>query len=216
MRIYCGYKSFTRDCRPRWLLEELGVPYEKVYVDIFAGEGRKDDYLERNATGKVPFLEDGETAIFESGAIVMHLADKYGIPTLAPEPASPLRPLYLQWMFYAPVTLDGPATRLFANAYLYPSREGAKEREKQAAQDLDAVARVLDRGLARRTYLLGEKFSAADIMVGSALVWADRAGGLVKHPVLKGYLGTLSERPAFQAVFAPTEREFQGHEGRAI
>lgn len=216
MKIYCGYKSFTRDCRPRWLLEELGLAYEKINVDIFAGEHRREEYLAKNATGKVPFFEDGDVAIFESGAIVLYLADRYGLGTLAPEMSSPLRAQYLQWMFYAPVTLDGPTTRLFANTYLYPSHEGSEERAKQAAHELSPMARVLERGLEGKTYLLGDRFTAADIMIGSALVWADRAGGLPRYPTLKSYLGTLSERPAYQRVFAPTEREYHGHEGKAV
>jgi glutathione S-transferase len=214
MKIYCGAKSFTRDCRPRWLLDELGLAYERIDVDIFAGAGRSDEYLARNATGKVPFLEDGEVAIFESGAIVTYLADTYGVPALAPELTSPDRARYLQWMFYAPATLDGPTTRLFAARYLYPSREGAEERARAAEHEFSTAARALERGLGERTHLLGDRFSAADVMIGSALVWADRAGGLVRYPVLKRYLGTLSERPSFQRVFAPTEREYHGHEGR--
>ncbi len=221
MKVYCGYKSFTRDCRPRWVLDELGMAYERVNVDIFAGEGSSAEYQSLNPTGKVPFLEDGEARIFESGAIVTYLADRYGIPQLAPapgapgDPGDPARAAYLQWIFYAPVTLDGPTTRMFANAYLYPSEEGAAERMQQAVNEFAHPAEVLARALKGKRYLLGERFSAADIMVGSALVWADRAGGLVGYPVLKEYLGTLSERGAFQRVFAPTEREYQGHEGKA-
>jgi glutathione S-transferase len=214
MKIHCGYKSFTRDCRPRWLLAELGLPYEKVDVDIFAGEGRRADYLAVNPTGKVPFLEDEGVAIFESGAIVAYLADRYGVPQLAPALDDPARAAYLQWMLYAPATIDGPATRLFANTYLFPSEQGALERAQQAASDFAPVARVLQGALQGRAHLAGDRFTAADIMVGSALVWVDRAGGLVAYPRLKEYLGTLSERPSFRQVFAPTEREHHGHEGR--
>src|SRR5262245_41321854 len=97
MKIYGGYKSFTRDCRPRWLLEELGMAYERIHVDIFAGEGRASAYLAKNPLGKVPFLEDGDAGIFESGAIVAYLADRYGIPRVSPELTSPRRAEYLQW-----------------------------------------------------------------------------------------------------------------------
>lgn len=215
MKIYGGSKSFTRDCRPRWLLEELGMAYDLVNIDIFAGEGRSPAYLAKNPLGKVPFLEDGDAAIFESGAIVAYLADRYGIPRLAPELTSPRRAEYMQWMFYAPVTLDSPATRIFANRVLFPGKEGAEERAQQAAKEFDAPAKVLEQALVGRAHLLGDAFSAADIMVGSALVWVDRGQGLGGYPALKGYLERLSARPAFQKAYAPTEREHTGYEGRA-
>jgi glutathione S-transferase len=215
MKIYCGYKSFTRDCRPRWLLEELGVAYEVIQVDIFAGEGHKPAYLAKNPLGKVPFLEDGDAGIFESGAIVAYLADKFGIPRIAPELTSQSRAEYLQWMFFAPVTLDSPATRLAANRYMFPSKEGAEERAIQAAKELAGPAKVLERALTGRPFLVGGEFSAADVMVGSALVWADKARGIEDYPALKAYVGRLAERPAFQKAYAPTEREYTGHEGRA-
>ena len=101
------------------------MAYELINVDIFAGEGRRPGYLAKNPLGKVPFLEDGDAAIFESGAIVAYLADRYGIPRLAPALEGPRRARYLQWMFYAPVTLDSPATRIFANRCLFPGEEGA-------------------------------------------------------------------------------------------
>ena len=191
------------------------MAYEMVQVDIFVGEGHKPAYLAKNPLGKVPFLEDGDAGIFESGAIVAYLADKYGVPRIAPELASPRRAEYLQWMFFAPATLDSPATRLVANRYLFPSKDGAEERALQAQKEFAGPAKVLERALAGRTLLVGEEFSAADIMVGSALVWADKARGLNDYPALKAYLERLAARPAFQKVFAPTEREYTGHEGRA-
>src|SRR5262245_20846682 len=191
MKIYGGYKSFTRDCRPRWLLEELGMAYETVQVDIFSGEGHKPPYLAKNPLGKVPFMEDGDAGIFESGAIVAYLADRYGIPRIAPELTSPHRAEYQQWMYFAPVTLDSPSTRLVFNRYLFPSKEGAEERAVQAAKDLAGPAKVLERTLAGRTFLVGGEFSAADIMVGSALVWADKVQGLAEYPALKAYVGRL-------------------------
>jgi glutathione S-transferase len=214
MLIYCGYKSFTRDCRPRWLLEELGLAHEVVHVDVFAGDSRKPEYLAINPTGKVPFLRDGDVGIFESGAIVTYLADQYGVPKLAPGLTSPTRAEYLQWMFHVPAALDSPATRLFAYSYLYPSAEGSEERAKEAAEELAEVARVLEATLAGRSYLVGGAFSAADIMLGTALVWVDRSRALSAYPNLQGYLARLADRPAFKKTFAPTEREHLGHEGR--
>jgi glutathione S-transferase len=207
MKIYCGSRSFTRDCRPRWLLDELGVPYEKIQVDIFAGEGRNAEYLAINPTGKVPLLEDGGAVIFESGAIVAYLADRYGIPRLCPDLSSPARAEYLQWIFFGAVSVEPPAVRLLANAHIFPHQEGAAERAAQALKDLAAPAKVLEGALASRPYILGDAFSAADIMIGSSLVWADLGRGLGDYPTLKAYLGRLEQRPAFKTTYTPTEIE---------
>ncbi|MCA9661644.1 MAG: glutathione S-transferase family protein [Myxococcales bacterium] len=201
IQIHVSGRPFTRDCRPRWLLEELGVAYTPVPVGIFSGDARKPAYLATNPTGKVPFLVDGEVAIFESGAILIYLADKYGAGEVAPAQDDPARGEYLQWLFFAQTTIEGPATRLFANRTFLRERPSAGERAAEAEAELIAKAPIVAPVLESRTYLLGDRFTAADVMLGSALYWVAGGGALDKLPTLAAYYGRLAARPAFQRIF---------------
>lgn len=203
IKIHCSGRPFTRDCRPRWLLAELGLGYEKVPVGIFSGAGKEPDYLAVNPTGKVPFLVDDGVAIFESGAILIYLADTYGAGNLAPALDDSARAEYLQWIFFAQTTLEAPATKLFANLTFLRERPGAGERAAEAEAELIAKAPIVAAVLGSRTYLLGDRFTAADIMLGTTLYWIASAGGgaLDKLPVLAAYYRRLAERAAFQATF---------------
>jgi len=183
------------------LLTELGIAFESVTVDIFAGGGGTPDYRRINPTGKVPFLEDGEIGIFESGAILIYLADKYGSGKIAPTLEDSTRAEYLQWLFFAQTTIEGPATRLFANRTFLKNQPDAEERAKSAIKELHAKVPIVRDVLAAKKYLLGDSLTAADIMLGSALFWIASAGGLEDFPVLAAYLQRLRERPAFELVF---------------
>src|SRR5213082_2852238 len=111
IKIFGGYKSWTRDCRARWLLEEVGQAYELVQLDVFAGEQRRPDYLALNPLGKVPYLIDAESGIFESGASLAQLADKYA-PALTPALGSAERGQYYQWLFYSAATIEAPIVKI--------------------------------------------------------------------------------------------------------
>src|SRR4051794_3745039 len=105
LKLY--YVPRTRAVRARWMLEELGVPHELHRVDLANGEHRSPEYLARvHPLGHVPVLVDGETAIFESAAIIAYLADRFPEKQLAPAPGSPERGPYYQWMFYAVTELE--------------------------------------------------------------------------------------------------------------
>lgn len=210
--IFGGYKSWTRDCRARWLLEEAGQAYDLIQVDVFAGEQRKPAYLAVNPLGKVPFLRDDQVAIFESGAILEHLAETYA-PKLVPPTGAAERAAYLQWLFYTAATLEPMIVQIFANRVLFPDSDGAEARVLQGINQLSLHARVLSEHLEGRNFMVGERFTAADIMLGTALVWADKAGALADYPEVSRYLRRLAERPAFKTAFAPTTKEFDGYPG---
>lgn len=200
IKIHVSGLPFTRDCRPRWLLSELGVAYETVPVKIF-GE-RPPEYLAVNPTGKVPFLEEADARIFESGAIVIYLADRYGAGVLAPRLDDAERAAYLQWIFFTQLNLEGPVARLFANRTFLRDRPGAAERAQEAQAEAQAKAALLEAHLATHAHLVGDRFTAADIMLGSTLFWMDRSQGLDGLPALRAYFERLRERPAFQTTFA--------------
>jgi glutathione S-transferase len=205
LRIIGSLASWTRDCRPRWLLEELGIGYEHERIDLFGGQGRSPEHLARHPLGKVPVLEDGEVTMWESGAVVTYLLERYGDGRLAPPPGTPARARYLQWFFFAATSLEPVTTKIYANLRFRVGQPDAEERLADAHKELTKLRRALDPALERGPYLLGEDFSAADIMMGTSLHWAAKVGGLTEAPVLKRYYDRLAERPAFQKTFSEGE-----------
>jgi glutathione S-transferase len=192
MRLY--FNPFTRATRPRWLIEEAGLPVEIVRVDLAAGEQRTEAYTRIHPLGKVPALVDGDRTIVDSLAIVLHLADK--APGLAPLPGTVERAVYYQWCVYAAVTLEGPVGRFF-----YENRKPEAERDAavlaDARREFDVVAAPVAAALEGREYLLGG-FTAADVMVASVLAWAEGMGLLDGHPSLRAYSARNKARPAFR------------------
>lgn len=193
MKLY--YVPQTRAARPRWMLEELGLPYELVRLDPKKGDNKRAEYLRVHPLGKVPALEDGEVAIFESTAIVLYLADKAG--RLAPPAGSAARAEYYQWILFGATTLEPPVAEISSHTHNRPAelRVAALADEGRAA--FAAAAAAVEARLSGREFLLGE-FSAADVLVGSVLSWAGALRLLAEHPALEAYVARLKARPAWQ------------------
>jgi glutathione S-transferase len=188
----------SRSTRPRWLLEEIGAPYELVRLDMSAGEHKKPEYLKIHPHGAVPALVDGDLVMFESGAICAYLADKFPEKHLAPPVGTPARGLYYQWLFYCMATLEPPVLQIFMNTRMLPEAERSAKAVEAGRKQCAEVARVLGQALTGRTYLLGEQFSAADVMIGSTLAWAGAMGVLEGHEELQAYVKRVTDRPAYQ------------------
>ena len=190
MTIRLYYAPKTRAGRVRWLLEELGADYELVPVDREGGECDKPEYRLVHPLGKVPALDDGGTKIFESAAIILHLADAFPEKQLAPAPGTKERGLYYQWIVFNVATVEATAV-----GYMLASDDEGKQRAlKDLSDALDVVAKALDGG---GPYLLGESFSAADVMIGSTLLWGKALGWLEGKPTLEAYAELLGKRKAF-------------------
>jgi glutathione S-transferase len=196
MKLY--YAVQTRAGRPRWLLEEIGAPYELARVDLAKGDQKKPEHLKIHPHGAVPALIDGDLALFESAAICMHLADRFPDKRLAPPLGTPARALYYQWMVYSMATLEPPVLQVFLNTVMLPEAERSAAAVEKGKAAFAQVAGVLEQALTGKTFILGEQFSAADVMIGSTLAWAGFMGLLNGHPELEGYVKRLAERPAFQ------------------
>ena len=196
MKLY--YAPQTRAARPRWLLEEIGAPYELVTLDMSKGEHKKPDYMKLHPHGAVPTFVDGDLTLFESAAICAYLADKFPDEQLAPPVGTPARGLYYQWMHYAMATLEPPIVEIFLHTVLLPEADRKPAVVEDAKKRFAEVARVLDQALAGRTYILGEQFSAADVMIGSTLAWGQFMGVLAGHPTLEQSVARIAARPAFQ------------------
>ena len=195
------FAPLTRSIRIVWLLEELGLPYELQRVEFLPTE--RQFFSQKTPTGKLPTLEDGDVVMCESGAIVEYLLEKYGAGRLAPTIGSPQRAAFLQWLHFAESTAFPP---LGIVVWLTRYR-GDAEHHAVLIQDARARAEAgldfLQRGLGSGPYLLGEEFSAADVMMGFTLA-AARALGVLddRRPALMEYLARLQARPALQKAAA--------------
>ncbi|MBE9178258.1 glutathione S-transferase family protein [Oculatella sp. LEGE 06141] len=176
LKLYGGARS--RASIVQWYLEELAVPYEFVMLDMQNGEHLKPDYLAINPMGKVPAVVDGDVVLWESGAILLYLAEKYG-SVATPEQ----RAIAAQWTLFANATL-GPG--IFV--------EASRDRE------MPRLFPPLNQRLEHHPFLLGEEFSVADVAVGSMLAYIPLMLklDLSAYPAVVNYIQRLSERPAFQ------------------
>ncbi len=177
LKLYGGVRS--RASIAQWYLEELAVPYEFVKLDMQAGEHRQPEYLAINPIGKVPAIVDGDFQLWESGAILLYLADKYGKVTSSPEKRAELA----QWV-------------LFANATLGPGIFAEANREREMPLLMTALNEIFE----RQPFLLGNEFTVADVAVGSILSYIPvlLKLDLSSYPGVLNYMKQVSERPAFQ------------------
>ena len=197
MKLY--YSAQSRAARPRWMLEEIGAPYEIVRVNLQAGDQRKPEYLAINPNGTVPTLVDGDLTLYESAAICQYLADKFPDKRLAPPVGTPARGLYYQWIHYAMSQLEPPAVAIFLHTLMRPEAERIPKVAAEAREQLAKSLVVIEKALAGRDYILGRDFSTADVMIGSTVSWAQMMGLIGNdHPGIAGYLARLAARPAFQ------------------
>ncbi|QDL11385.1 glutathione S-transferase family protein [Brasilonema octagenarum UFV-E1] len=177
LKLYGGARS--RASIAQWYLEELEIPYEFVKLDMQAGEHRQPEYLAINPIGKVPAIVDGDFQLWESGAILLYLADKYGKSAHSPEEQAQLA----QWV-------------LFANATLGPGIFGEENRERE----MPNLMTVLNGIFEHQPFLLGNEFTVADVAVGSILSYIPilLKLDLSPYPAVLNYMKQISERPAFQ------------------
>jgi glutathione S-transferase len=180
----------TRAVAALWMLEELGVAYRSVIIDRKLPSSA--EFLAINPTGMVPALADGAAVVTEGPAICLYLADRYGYGTLAPRIDDPRRGAFLSWLVYATAQIE-PARRLpSGGATDAPGHWGG------GWQDLGAVVDRLDGALKNRPWLLGDDFTAADVMVGATIAVSLVTGELPAHPTLVAYNTRIAFRPAFQ------------------
>ncbi len=197
MKLY--FAPRTRAIRPRWLLEELGVPYELVRLDLARQENTTPAYLAVHPLGEVPALVDGEVTLLESLAICLHLADRFPEKHLAPLIGSAERGPYYQWMAFAEVRLDPVVIEFYMHAQLPEEQKASAHSQEELAKHrtrLTAVLDVIDVGLGGREFLVGGAFTAADVVMASILHLANTLKLLDGHPRLVEYVKRHSQRPA--------------------
>jgi glutathione S-transferase len=193
MRVFHRERA-GRPLRTIWTLEEVGEPYELVVMT--REEGRGAEHRGRHPLGRVPVLDDKQGFLFESAALCLHLGDLHPEAGLLPPPGTHDRALVYQWACFAPAELEPPLFEAWKQADRDPDRAAdARDRFFGAA---DAVVAALDGS----EHLVAGRFTLADVMVGTALMFTTRAGIADQlPPSLIDYTGKLTQRPAFQRAF---------------
>ena len=173
------------------MLEESGVDYEMELVDIRAAD-RQDsrEFLAASPMGKVPAIVDGNTAMSESAAICIYLADRYGKGNLAPAVDDALRGKFLYWTLYTPAVIEPAMSERF--------NQTEPNRGRSGWGDFDLMIQTFDEGLADREWILGDRFSAADVMLGSSAVFLRMFDMLPDTKNIGHYADRCLARPAYQ------------------
>ena len=182
------HHPFTRATTALWMLEEVGQPYELRFIDVMKGEQKTPDFLAINPMGKVPALTDNGQVITESAAICLYLADRYALGRLAPACDQPERGAYLRWSLFAPSVIE---PGLMANVNKW---------EFKAAQAgwgaLETMLDTMEAAIGQGPWLLGEQFTAADVIMGSIVRLGLRFQILPVRSAFTRYAERLGERPA--------------------
>jgi glutathione S-transferase len=172
----------------RWMLEEVGAPYETVLLD-FASTAKAADYLAINPMGKVPAIVHDDRVVTEGAAICAYLADAFPHAGLAPTDAE--RADYYRWLFFAAGPVEAAVTNRSLGVDVPADRRGMV-----GYGDYDSVVDVLERAVSRQPYIAGDRFTAADVYVGSQVGWGTAFGTLPKRDAFDAYLGRVAARPA--------------------
>jgi glutathione S-transferase len=184
----------TRSIRPRWTLQELGIPFESVIVDGRKGENRTPEFLKLNPAGKLPVLVDGELVLNESVAICLYLCAKHPQGGLLPADLATRTELD-RWLWFTVTELEQPLWRMARHTFLYPPEKRSPADKALAAEDFAPMAAVVEEHLSGRQYVVGERFSVADIVLAYTLDWADTNQLLVALPSARAYLERMYARP---------------------
>src|SRR5438309_7817238 len=175
----------SRSSITRWMLEEVGEPYDIHLLNLSRGDTHTPDYLAVNPMGKVPALKHGDTVITEAAAICAYLADEFPRAKLNVPIGTAYRGVYLKWLFFGPSCIE-PAIMDRA----FPRKEEAR-RAALGYGDFDTVVEVVAKAVSGATYLLGEQFTAADVVIGSGLRWGMMFKLLPERPEVLAYAGRL-------------------------
>jgi len=188
----------SRSSRVQWFLEELGVPYQAHQLDFMKGEHKQTAHLERQPHGLVPAIDLGQGPMIESAAMVLALADQHADKGLAPALGSPDRARYYEAIVYAVSTLDECVVPMYFHKKLLPEAKRDPKVVEAKMPTWNVAAAFLEKRLGDRQFIVGDKLTAADIVVGYDLCLAMGIGLLEGHPKLKAYTERLLSRPAFR------------------
>ncbi len=197
LKVY-GFPN-TRTLRVTWMLEELGLDYEYQLVDMTKGESQSPQYLGINPAGKVPSLEADGAILTESLAIINYLATLKPDVELVPLNSPYRRALYDQWTCFAIAELEQPLWTIGKNKFALPKAQRCPEIFKTAEWEFQRALNLLSGGLGDHNYILGDHFTAADILLAHTLFWGMAFKQPIKQENLQAYIGRNGVRPALAA-----------------
>jgi glutathione S-transferase len=174
----------------RWMLEEVGAPYETKILE-FGHSMKGPEYLAINPMGKVPAIRHGETVVTEAAAICAYLADAFPAAGLAPPPQSRERGPYYRWLFFGAGPVDAAVTDKALGFVVPTEREGMV-----GYGNLERTLAALEGQLYRTEYIACDRFTAADVFVGSQIGWGMAFRGIDRRPAFERYWGLIGARPA--------------------
>lgn len=184
----------TRSIRVRWTLQELGVAFEAVTVNLMAGEHRRPEFLAINPAGKIPVLVDDDIVLTESVAIAVYLADKYPEKRLIPADQRG-RAEAMRWLLFTATELEQPLWRMARHSVIYPEERRLPGDIVLAREEFADMAAVLEQHMAGREFIVGDSVTVADFVAGYTLDWAQMADVLHGFPRLEAYVERLYARP---------------------
>ena len=185
----------TRSSRAVWMLEEAGVEYELEHIDIRDGGRQANvDFRAASPMRKVPALKDHNVQMAESAAICLYIADRYCPGILAPAIDDPDRGRFLYWLMYTPAVIEPTMSEKLNK--IQPNRI------RNGWGDFKTMINTLSDGLGNKSWILGEQFSAADVMLGSSVHFLQLFDLLGDAPVLTDYVDRCRQRPAFKVAQA--------------
>lgn len=193
------YAPRTRSFTALWLLEELGVAYDLDSFDMHSGRHKQPDFLALNPMGKVPLVVCDDVPVSETGAIAVYLADRFPAAGLAPALDDPQRPAYLRWMFFHSGVFEPALGQKFFK-WEVPARS-------VAWGSFEQMRDVLTAGVEDSQWLLGDRFSAADVVVGAGARFGLMFGAFENEGPIADYVSRLTAREGFQRAQAIEQRE---------
>jgi glutathione S-transferase len=184
----------TRSIRARWILQELGVDFESIAVNLGASEHRRPDFLKINPAGKLPVLVDDDLVLTESVAIVLYLAEKYPHKGFLPTDIKQRSQIY-RWLLFAATELEQPLWRIARHTALYPEHLRLPAEIALARQDFTNMVAVLEKHIQGQPFIVGHTLTVADFVCAYTLDWANEVQLLDGCPQLLQYLERMYARP---------------------
>jgi glutathione S-transferase len=184
----------TRSTRVRWMLQELGVDFESVTVNLMTGKHHHPEFLKLNPAGKVPVLVDGDLVLTESVAIVLYLAEKYPHKGLVPTDIQQRSQVY-RWLLFTVTELEQPLWRISRHTALYPEPLRLPAEVALARQDFTEMVAVMEEQMQSRQFIVGNTVTIADFVCAYTLDWANEVRLLDTCPQLLQYLERMYARP---------------------
>ena len=184
----------TRSIRARWTLQELGIDFESVVVNLQRGEHRRPEFLRLNPAGKLPVLVDGEVVLNESVAIVLYLAGKYPERGLLPTDVVTRAELD-RWLLFTVTELEQPLWRIARNTFVYPEDQRLAGDVPTASREFKEMAAVVESHLRGREFVVGDTVTVADFVLAYTLDWGHEVELLGDFPALEAYVERMYARP---------------------